>query len=133
MTRSGKPTAAKPPRGRRLAAMLLSAGLLGGCQSTREEQLAEGYPLAFADGFQAGCASGRATVSGLGRFQKDALRYLQTPLYAEGWHDGYQQCQESASYQWERQRDLTSRDRERDRQWRHSADQHVAQALRRRD
>lgn len=36
--------------------------VVAGCQSTHDQLLAEGYPPAFADGFQDGCGSGRQSV-----------------------------------------------------------------------
>lgn len=60
---------------------------LSGCQSLREEMLAANYPPTFVDGFEAGCSSGRAATSPLGRYTKDVARYLHEPLYAQGWED----------------------------------------------
>ncbi|KTB82475.1 lipoprotein [Pseudomonas syringae] len=75
--------------------LLLSLAIvLAGCQSTRDQMLAEGYPPGFADGYQDGCGSGReAAGASTGLFKKNVPRYLKEKLYAEGWTDGFRQCQ----------------------------------------
>lgn len=110
-----------------LIAGLFVAGLLGGCQSTRERMLAEGYPPAFIDGFEAGCSSGRQAAGALDKFRKDVPRYLEQPRYAEGWEDGFRQCQAALANAMERER----RDDWRDREWRQHVEQAMAKALRR--
>lgn len=112
---------------------LMFAGLsLAGCQSTGEQLLAEGYAPEYVEGFEAGCGSGRQAVGALARFRKDVSRYLTQPLYAEGWSDGYRQCQamQEASgglAEWQ----SSSLERQRDREWRRHVDQFKAQAYRR--
>ncbi|MDF2641158.1 MAG: hypothetical protein K0R45_430, partial [Pseudomonas sp.] len=47
--------------------MVLSLAVgLAGCQSTHDQLLAEGYPPAFADGYQDGCGSGRQAAGSIG-------------------------------------------------------------------
>jgi len=46
----------------------LSLLVLLGCQSLREQMLAENYPPTFVDGFEDGCSSGRSAVGPLGQF-----------------------------------------------------------------
>ncbi|MGV8783383.1 hypothetical protein ACV35H_32000, partial [Pseudomonas aeruginosa] len=46
-----------------LALILLTATLLGGCESTHQYLLAKGYPPAYADGFDDGCGSGRQAAA----------------------------------------------------------------------
>jgi hypothetical protein len=117
--------------GRLMAAFICIALLLSGCQSTRELLQAEGYPPAFVDGFEAGCSSGRQAAGALDGFRKDVPRYLVAPLYAQGWDDGFRQCQARQSSEFEREwQDDGWRDR--DREWRTHVDQAMAQALRRR-
>ena len=101
--------------------------LLSGCQSTREAMIAEGYPAPFVDGFEAGCSSGRQAAGALADFRKDVPRYLQQPLYAQGWDDGFRQCQ--AALESAIERELHDSDR-RDREWRRHVDQAMAKALR---
>jgi hypothetical protein len=75
--------------------MVLSLAVgLAGCQSTHDQLLAEGYPPAFADGYQDGCGSGRQAAGSIGgEFKKDAPRFLKDQLYSQGWTDGFRQCQ----------------------------------------
>ena len=113
-----------------LIAGLLAAVSLAGCQSTHEQLIAEGYPVEFADGFEAGCSSGRQAAGALDKFRKNVPRYLAQPLYAEGWNDGFRQCGATADRSAEREawdRNWSDRDRE----WRHHVDQAKGQALRR--
>ncbi|HBB79235.1 hypothetical protein GFL09_06570 [Pseudomonas stutzeri] len=115
---------------RAFIAYLLTTVLLAGCQSTREQLLAEGYPEDFADGFEAGCSSGRQAAGALNKFRKDVPRYSKQQLYAEGWNDGFRQCQATA----EHSADGGTRDRswrDRDREWQHHVDQAKGQAMRR--
>jgi hypothetical protein len=110
-----------------LIAISLAATLLVGCQSTREQMTAEGYPGPFIDGFEAGCSSGRQTTGALDSFRKDVPRYLQQPEYAQGWDDGFRQCQEAL----ESAIELELRDNDkRDRDWRDHVDQAMAKAMR---
>lgn len=112
---------------------LMFAGLsLSGCQGTGEQMLADGYAPEYVDGFEAGCGSGRQAAGALAKFRKDVSRYLTQPLYAEGWSDGYRQCQamQEASgglAEWQSH----SLERQRDREWRRHVDQSKAQAYRR--
>lgn len=110
-----------------LIAISLVATLLGGCQSTREQMTAEGYPAPFIDGFEAGCSSGRQAAGALERFRKDVPRYLQQHEYAQGWDDGFRQCQAAL----ESAIELELRDNDRhDRDWRDHVDQAMAKAMR---
>lgn len=72
---------------------------LAGCQSAHEQMLQQGYPPAFADGYQDGCVSGRHAVGALGDFIKNVPRYLKEKQYSTGWDDGFNQCQASAQTQ----------------------------------
>lgn len=112
----------------KITALTVSVLVLGGCQSTREQMQAEGYPPAFIEGFAAGCSSGRQAAGALDGFRKDVPRYLAAPLYAQGWDDGFGQCQ--ATQQRALEREWHDEDR-RDREWRTHVDQAMAQALRR--
>jgi len=104
--------------------------LVAGCQSTHEQLLAEGYPPAFADGFEDGCGSGRQAAGAIGgQFKKNVPRYLKEPHYAEGWSDGFRQCQAM----------LENRDRydyhthswdEREQRWQREKDQDAGRAYR---
>nr|WP_296129398.1 hypothetical protein [Pseudomonas sp. Ga0074129] len=110
-----------------LLATCLIVTVLVGCQSTREQMMAEGFPAPFIDGFEAGCGSGRQAAGALDRFRKDVPRYLQQPEYAQGWDDGFRQCKEGLDSAIE----LELRDNDkRDRDWREHVDQAMAKAMR---
>ncbi|WP_144210320.1 hypothetical protein [Shewanella donghaensis] len=67
---------------------------LVGCQSTRDYMVEQGYPLAYADGFQDGCDSGnKAGGSLFDQFKKDVTRFNSEADYAQGWSDGFRQCE----------------------------------------
>lgn len=108
-----------------LVAVLLMP-LLGGCQSTRDYLLAQGYPPAFASGYADGCASGDSAAKALGTFRKDVPVYLADRQYATGWDDGFRQCQASATAAIERR---LLPDSDRDRDWQHQVDQDMAKAM----
>ncbi len=113
---------------RQLLCLLPLLALLGGCESTAQRQLAEGYPPAFVDGFSAGCASGRAAAGALDQYRKDVPRYLADTLYAQGWDDGQAHCLDfEQARQADRDRELTDHDRER--RWRQQLEQDKAKAL----
>lgn len=114
-----------------LLALLLAGISLAGCQSATP-QLSDDYPPEYAAGFGDGCASGRQAGGALTQFRKDVPRYLGQPLYAEGWNDGYRQCEallQARSGLDERRGNAL--ERQRDREWRHHVDQAKAQALHR--
>lgn len=108
---------------------LLSLIVLTGCQSQQERLRAEGYPPAFAAGFEAGCGSGRQAAGGFGGFHKDVVRYSTLPLYAQGWDDGFNQCQ---AMEEERDREAYWHQRydTREEEWEREKDRAWANALR---
>lgn len=117
---------------RALLAVVLAGLSLGGCQSMPGQLAGEDYPPEYAEGFRVGCGSGRHVGGALAQFRKDVPRYLNQPLYAEGWNDGYRQCQamqvDSGRFAaWQG----SALERQRDREWRHHVDQAKAQAYRR--
>jgi hypothetical protein len=111
----------------RLSLASLFASLLLGCQSTREQLTAQGYPAPFIDGFEAGCSSGRQAAGALQTFRKDVPRYLQQPEYTTGWDDGFRQCK--AAVESDLQRQWHEQDHH-DEDWRSHVNQSMANALR---
>ena len=84
------------PAGRLQAvALMLGVMALAACTSTREGLIERGHPPAYAEGFEHGCASGKAAAGGLfDQAQKDESRYQDsTTEYAQGWDAGYAKCQ----------------------------------------
>lgn len=54
----------------------------------------QGYPLPYADGFDDGCHSGKkAGGSMFDQFKKDVDRFGEDTQYAQGWSDGFRQCE----------------------------------------
>jgi hypothetical protein len=105
--------------------------ILGGCASTHDQLIEQGYPAPYADGFQAGCSSGhQAAGVMMGEFRKDVPRYLHDRQYETGWDDGFRQCQ--AMQQSQDQDTYRSRHwDERDQQWQQEKDRDAARAYRR--
>ena len=81
--------------------------LLTGCVSQKDTMIKQGYPLAYAEGFDDGCHSGRqAGGSVFDQFKKDVRRFEAEKQYAQGWSDGFRQC-ESEQEAIERQTRMT--------------------------
>lgn len=110
--------------------VLLSLAIgLAGCQSARDQMLAEGYPPGFADGYQDGCGSGKTAAGAFtGEFKKNVPRYLKDKLYAEGWGDGFRQCQ--ASQENRSRFDPGQIFNDRDRDWEREKTRSAAKAYR---
>ncbi|MCF7532185.1 hypothetical protein [Pseudomonas petrae] len=112
-------------------AVLWCVVVVAGCQSTHDQLLAEGYPPAFADGFQDGCGSGRQSIDVIkGQFKKDVPRYLRDTLYAQGWSDGFRQCQAQLANSNVQDQGRDSIWNDRDRDWDHQRTQDAAKAYR---
>ncbi|MHB2244407.1 hypothetical protein [Pseudomonas monsensis] len=114
----------------RCAGLLGVVLLLGGCQTTHEDLIARGYPPAFADGFDDGCVSGRQAAGSIsGEFRKNVPRYLKDKQYAEGWTDGFRQCQAMLE---NKDRDAYRNEHwdERERAWQQQKDQDAGRAYR---
>ena len=68
--------------------------ILSGCMSQKESMIKQNYPLPYADGFDDGCHSGKnAGGSWFDQFKKDVSRFEHDAQYAQGWSDGYRQCE----------------------------------------
>ena len=73
---------------------LVNALLLSGCATTADTMKDQGYPAAYADGFDDGCHSGKkAGGSFFDQFKKDINRFNTDKEYAQGWSDSYRQCE----------------------------------------
>lgn len=71
-----------------------SVMLLTGCVSQKEAMIKEGYPLSYAEGFDDGCHSGyKAGGNMFEQFKKDVRRFEGDTQYAQGWSDGFRQCE----------------------------------------
>lgn len=68
--------------------------LLTGCATQSETMKSQGYPAAYADGFEDGCHSGKkAGGSYFDQFKKDVKRFNGDGDYAQGWSDAFRQCE----------------------------------------
>jgi len=68
--------------------------IFSGCVSQRDTMIQQGYPLSYADGFDDGCHSGKkAGGSMFDQFKKDVRRFQTDKQYAQGWSDGFRQCE----------------------------------------
>lgn len=115
---------------RRAICILLLLTPLAGCESTHQTLIAQGYPPAYAGGFDDGCGSGRQAAGAItGEFRKDVSRYLADAQYVLGWGDGFQQCQAQYASQ-ERQRYDEQRSSDRDRDWEQQKERALGRALR---
>lgn len=67
---------------------------LQGCESTAQQMVEKGYPLAYAEGYDDGCHSGnKAGGSLFDEFKKDINRFNSEQQYGQGWSDGFRQCE----------------------------------------
>lgn len=65
-----------------------------GCVTQKETMIKQGYPMSYADGFDDGCHSGKkAGGSMFDQFKKDVRRFQKDTQYAQGWSDGFRQCE----------------------------------------
>jgi hypothetical protein len=78
----------------RLAATLAMAlGNLSGCATPPNPLMGSGHTPAYADGFNDGCQSGKASQDPVAAFYtKDTKRFDSDKQYAQGWAAGYQKC-----------------------------------------
>ena len=67
---------------------------LSGCATQSETMKSQGYPAAYAEGFEDGCHSGKkAGGSYFDQFKKDVRRFNDVSDYAQGWSDAFRQCE----------------------------------------
>ena len=78
----------------RILIVALCPILIVGCADQKETMLQQGYPLAYVEGFDDGCHSGnKAGGSLFDQFTKDVNRFESEKQYAQGWSDGFRQCE----------------------------------------
>jgi hypothetical protein len=71
----------------------VGAAAVAGCTSVQESLIERGYPPAYAEGYEHGCASGKAAAGGLfAQAQQDESRYGAGGEYAQGWDTGFAKC-----------------------------------------
>ncbi len=95
--------------------------LLSACASQRDIMIDQGYPVAYADGYDDGCHSGnKAGGSLFDQFKKDVAKFDADKQYAQGWSDGFKQC-ESEQEAIQRQVRLSLEQQKLDEQKKHNA------------
>jgi len=73
---------------------LLVGLAFSGCMSQKEIMVKDGYPLAYATGFEDGCHSGhKAGGSMFDQFKKDVNAFKTSKDYAQGWSDAFRECE----------------------------------------
>lgn len=79
---------------RLIALLALCSFIISGCMTQKEIMIKEGYPLAYVDGFDDGCHSGKKAGGSLfDQFKKDVRRFQPDSQYAQGWSDAFRQCE----------------------------------------
>ena len=75
------------------SAALAALFVLGGCSSTSETMMQQGYSPDYSHGYEDGCKSGRkAGGSMIDQFSKNVRLYDNDYKYREGWDDGFRVC-----------------------------------------
>ena len=76
---------------------LLIGLALSGCMSQKELMIKDGYPLAYATGFEDGCHSGKKAGGNMfEHFKKDVNAFNTSKDYAQGWSDAFRECETEA-------------------------------------
>ena len=76
------------------SAVCCSLVVLSGCATQKELMVQQGFPLPYADGFDDGCHCGKKAGGSLfDQFKKDVKRFEEDSQYAQGWSDGFRQCE----------------------------------------
>ena len=79
--------------------LLMSSAIAGmiifsGCATEKDIMLQEGHSLAYADGFDDGCHSGKKAGGNMFEsFKKDEDRFARHSKYTQGWSDGFRECE----------------------------------------
>lgn len=72
---------------------LTTIGGLSSCATPPNPLMGTGHTPAYADGFNDGCQSGRASQDPVaGFYTQNTKRFETDPQYAQGWRAGYQKC-----------------------------------------
>jgi len=77
-----------------LVTMVAGMMIFAGCASQKEVMLEQGHSLAYADGFDDGCHSGKKAGGNMFEsFKKDEDRFTRHSKYTQGWSDGFRECE----------------------------------------
>ncbi|HIF9188133.1 TPA: hypothetical protein ACX6PH_001086 [Photobacterium damselae] len=74
--------------------IIMTCLILTGCTATRHEQLSNlGFTRHYLDGYQDGCHSQRTNGQTYhDGYRQDPERMNRKLRYAQGWNDGFEQC-----------------------------------------
>lgn len=77
-----------------LTIAVTSMMIFTGCASQKEIMVQEGHSLAYAEGFDDGCHSGKKAGGNMFEsFRKDENSFAKHSKYTQGWSDGFRQCE----------------------------------------
>lgn len=97
------------------AAALIAAAVLAACTSTKDALLQRGFSPAYAEGYEQGCASGKAAADAgdpAAAQPDDRHDQVGGDEYAQGWDAGFESCQRNRQIMLrEAQRRRQSKDR----------------------
>ena len=74
----------------------MAAGMMifAGCATQKDVMMQQGHSLAYADGFDDGCHSGKKAGGNMFEsFKKDENRFARHSRYTQGWSDGFRECE----------------------------------------
>ena len=72
----------------------ITGAIFTGCATQKEIMMQEGHSLAYAEGFDDGCHSGKKAGGNMFEaFKKDENRFARHGKYTQGWSDGFRQCE----------------------------------------
>ncbi|MCK5517510.1 MAG: hypothetical protein KAI39_11590 [Desulfobulbaceae bacterium] len=84
----------KPANKILIVPVICSMVAFAGCVSQKQNMIDQGYPLAYADGFDDGCHSGKKAGGNMfEQFKKDVRRFNSDQQYGQGWSDAFRQCE----------------------------------------
>lgn len=79
---------------RTLITLTIGIIIFTGCASQKEIMIQQGHSLAYADGFDDGCHSGKKAGGNMFEsFKKDENRFARHSKYTQGWSDGFRECE----------------------------------------
>ena len=76
--------------------VVMAAGMMifAGCATQKDVMMKQGHSLAYADGFDDGCHSGKKAGGNMFEsFKKDENRFARHSRYTQGWSDGFRECE----------------------------------------
>ncbi len=77
-----------------LTILAFCVAMLTACVTREENMVKQGYPQDYVEGFSDGCHSGKKAGGSLfDQFKKDVRRFERDSRYAQGWSDGFRQCE----------------------------------------